>query len=310
MKFYIVDAFTEELFGGNPAGVVMLPQGAAFPEVKAMKKVAAELRYSETAFVLPDIEDSFYLRYFTPTEEVDLCGHATIASFHALWDAGMIAEDIDYRALTMAGEIKVRISDGIIMMSMAEPKHIATISDPLELDRLYDIMGGEYDASLDLLPMIISTGLPDIMMPVKSVEELNALQPSMPALAELSKAYGVTGVHAFTISKAETPDADILINARNFAPLYGIDEEAATGTANGALTHYLHMNKKIGLPATCKIVQGEAMGRPSIITTQLKYSSVGAYVFDGPSLESEFPMPPEIFVGGSARILAKGEINI
>ena len=329
MKFYIVDAFTEDLFGGNPAGVVILPQGGTFPQVKLMKKVAAELRYSETAFVLPDDEDSFYLRYFTPTEEVDLCGHATIASFHALWDAGMIREDTDYRALTMAGEIKVHISDGTVIMSMAEPKRIATISDPLELDRLYDIMGGEYDASLGLAPMIISTGLPDIILPVSNLDELNSLAPDMNKLAELSEHYGVTGVHAFTIDDAAngtnntsdtnesttadtsaTGGADILIHARNFAPLYGIDEEAATGTANGALTHYLSLNKKIGLPATCKIVQGEAMGRPSIIMTYLKYSSVGAYVLDGPSLESEFPMPPEIFVGGSARILAKGDINI
>ena len=309
MKFYIVDAFTEELFGGNPAGVVILPQGGSFPEVKVMKKIAAELRYSETAFVMPDVSEVFYLRYFTPTEEVDLCGHATIASFHALWDAGMIAEDIDYCVQTMAGEIKVRISDGTIMMSMAEPKHIYTISDPIELDRLYDTMGGEYNASTGLLPMIISTGLPDIMMPVANVAELNALSPSMDNLAELSKAYGVTGVHAFTISD-EISDADIVIHARNFAPLYGIDEEAATGTANGALTHYLHLNGKIGLPSTCKVIQGEAMGRPSVVMTALRYSSVSAYVLDGPSLESEFPMPPEIFVGGTARILAKGEINI
>ena len=310
MKFYIVDAFTEELFGGNPAGVVILPQGGSFPEVEVMKKVAAELRYSETAFVLPDASGSFHLRYFTPTEEVDLCGHATIASFHALLDAEMVAEDTDYLVRTMAGDITVRISDGNIMMSMAEPRHIATISDPIELDRLYDIMGGEYNASIELLPMIISTGLPDIMMPVASIDELNALSPDMAKLAELSKAYGVTGVHAFTVSNNEVSGAVILIHARNFAPLYGIDEEAATGTANGALTYYLKLNNIIDIPSTCKVIQGEKMGRPSVIMTSIQANPAGVYVLDGPSLESEYPTIHEIFVGGSARILAKGEINI
>lgn len=310
MKFYIVDAFTEELFGGNPAGVVMLPSGGNYPEVKSMKKVAAELRYSETAFILPADDDSFYLRYFTPTDEVDLCGHATIASFHALWDAGLIAEDRDYRALTMAGEIKVRITEGTVMMSMAEPKHIKTISDPVELDRLYDVMGSEFNASLGLFPMIISTGLPDIMMPVADQNELDSINPDMKALSTLSESYSVTGVHAFYIEDDFTPDKrSIVCHARNFAPLYGIDEEAATGTSNGALTHYLHINNKISAPCKCKVIQGEAMERPSTVNTSLQFSSVGAYVLDGPSLESEFPMPPEIYVGGSARILAKGEIN-
>lgn len=312
MKFYIVDAFAEELFGGNPAGVVIIPEGREFPDKEVMQKTAAELRYSETAFVLPLGEDKFKIRYFTPTDEVDLCGHATIASFRALIDMGLIAEDFDYCAETLAGDIKVNVNSGHIMMSMAEPKHIGTITDEVELDRLYEIMGGEFDGSLGLNPMVISTGLPDIMMPVGSMEDLNALYPHMEELSRLSKHYGVTGVHAFFIEPEgdQSTGVTCTLHARNFAPLYGIDEEAATGTSNGALTHYLHLNNLISAPAKCKVIQGEAMGRPSVIMTSLKFSSVGAYVFDGPSLEAEFPLPPEIFVGGSARILAKGDINI
>lgn len=303
MKFYIVDAFSEELFGGNPAGVAILPEGRDFPSQETMLKTAAELRYSETAFIMPLDDDRFNIRYFTPTDEVDLCGHATIASFRALLDAGLVTQDYEYKAVTLAGEITVSVKDGIVMMSMAEPQHISTISDAVELDRLYEIMGSEYDASTGLLPMIISTGLPDIMMPVANTEELNNLSPNMNALSDLSKHYGVTGVHAFCIDGEE-------IHARNFAPLYGIDEEAATGTANGALTHYLHINNLITAPAHRRIIQGEAMGRPSVVVTSLQYSPVSAYVLDGPSIEAENPLPPEIHVGGSARILAKGEINI
>ena len=311
MKFYIVDAFTEELFGGNPAGVVIIPEGGHFPADDVMLKTAAELRYSETAFVLPLSEDEFKIRYFTPTAEVDLCGHATIASFEALQSEGLIRYGIDYRVETLAGDIKVRIDEGIVMMGMADAKLIKTISDPLEVDRLYDIMGGEYDSRLGLFPMIVSTGLPDILMPVANVDELNTLAPKMEALADLSRAYGVTGVHAFAISKNEADGyADIVIHARNFAPLYGIDEEAATGTANGALTYYLKINGIIDIPATCKVIQGEAMGRPSVIMTSIQNNPAGVYILDGPSLESEYPTLHEISVGGSARILAKGEINI
>ena len=301
MNFYIVDAFTEKLFGGNPAGVVVIPEGGSFPPEEIMLKTAAELRYSETAFVLPLSNDEFQIRYFTPTDEVDLCGHATIASFEALQSEGLVHSGMDYKVSTLAGDIKVRIDKGSVMMGMADPELIKTINDPLEIDRLYDIMGGEYNSSLGLLPMIISTGLPDIMMPVSNKDELNALAPKMDALSDLSRAYGVTGVHAFTIAKDDDEEeekddyADIIIHARNFAPLYGIDEEAATGTANGALTHYLKTNNIISVPSTCKVIQGEAMRRPSVIMT---------------NIESKDKAIQEIFVGGSARILAKGEINI
>ena len=317
MKLYIVDAFTEELFGGNPAGVVILPEGGKFPSDDTMLKIAAELRYSETAFVLPlDEEQSldyaqFKIRYFTPTAEVDLCGHATIAAFQALQSEGLVGYDVDYRVETLAGDIKVRIDEGIVMMGMADAKLIKTISDPLDVDKLYDIMGGEYDTSLGLFPAIISTGLPDIMMPVANVDELNALAPKMDALSDLSRAYGVTGVHAFAIANKDKDEfADVVVHARNFAPLYGIDEEAATGTANGALTYYLKINGVIDIPATCKVIQGESLGRPSVIMTNIQNKPAGVYILDGPSLESEYPTLHEIFVGGSARILAKGELNI
>ena len=80
MRYYIVDAFTDHPFGGNPAGVVLL-DGNSFPNETLMLQIAAELRYSETAFVRRDSEKEFTIRYFTPMAEVDLCGHATIASF-------------------------------------------------------------------------------------------------------------------------------------------------------------------------------------------------------------------------------------
>ncbi len=95
-------------------------------------------------------------------------------------------------------------------------------------------MGLDEVSDTDMVPKMVSTGLPDILMPVQDEEELEKIDPDFKALTDLSKSYEVVGVHAFTIS-----NKDGKIHARNFAPLYDIDEEAATGTANGALTYYL-----------------------------------------------------------------------
>lgn len=290
MKFYIVDAFTETLFGGNPAGVVLLPEGGDFPADEIMVKTAAELRYSETAFVKQLGPKEFNVRYFTPAAEVDLCGHATIGTFSALQQIGLIkAGDVCVNH-TLAGDLKIEVGDGFVMMEMAEAQDIATIDDPAALKELYEIMGSKYDPEeIRLLPKLISTGLPDIMMPLATQEDLNALEPDMKALSALSERYQVTGVHAFTLDAEEGATA----HTRNFAPLYDIDEEAATGTSSGALTYYFYLNGVIGEKASCVYIQGEAMDRPSRILANLDAS-------DG----------CQITVGGSAVMLAEGEIHI
>ena len=291
MKFYIVDAFTDTLFGGNPAGVVILPEGADFPSDEVMVKTAAELRYSETAFIRQLGAHEFNIRYFTPAAEVDLCGHATIGSFSALVYAGVIEKDCDCINHTLAGDLNIEIRDGGILMDMATPVEINTISDPEKIKELYDIMGAVYDPEkISLLPKMISTGLPDIMMPLATQEDLNAMEPDMKAHSDLSARYEVVGVHAFTLDAEE----GVTAHARNFAPLYDIDEEAATGTSNGALTYYFYLNNIIKPEDHCKIVQGEKMDRPSVILTSIN------------ATENEC----KVKVGGGAVILAEGEINL
>ncbi|MBO4723157.1 MAG: PhzF family phenazine biosynthesis protein [Muribaculaceae bacterium] len=277
MKYFIVDAFTTQPFGGNPAGVVLIDSD--FPSEKFMQQVAAEFRYSETAFVRRDGDTEFTVRYFTPCGEVDLCGHATIATFSTLYKLGIIADGTLCTNHTLAGNLQVRVGN-MIMMQMADPQIIDTVVD---VERLHSIMGVRN--SHNTLPVqVVSTGLPDIIMPVDNVDELNALKPEMTALAQLSEELEVTGVHAFTLS-----DDGYTAHVRNFGPLYGIPEESATGTANGALTHYLHHNGFIFCPAECRFLQGEVMKRPSVVTTSL---------FDNGT----------IWVGGESTIIAIGEI--
>jgi PhzF family phenazine biosynthesis protein len=290
MKFYIADAFTESLFGGNPAGVVILGEGQDFPSDEVMVKTAAELRYSETAFIKPLSENEFNVRYFTPAAEVDLCGHATIASFYCLLDAGLVHDGGEYTNKTLAGDLSIKIQDGFIMMEMGAPEHISTIEDKAAINELYDIMGVPYES--ELLPMLISTGLPDIMMPVPTRERLAEIKPDFDKLSDLSKRYDAVGVHAFTL---DTESDEIAAHCRNFAPLYDIDEEAATGTSNGALTYYMYINDLLSDGATSTFIQGEAMDRPSAIMSELAVHENNKV---------------EIKVGGSARILATGEINL
>lgn len=285
MKLYIVDAFTEEVFGGNPAGVVILPDGKDYPSDEICVKTAAELRYSETAFIKKLGNNEFQIRYFTPAAEVDLCGHATIGSFTALKYAGIIG-DGKYLNHTLSGDLNIVVKDNSILMDMATPKKLNEITDKDKLEELYTIMGLDYNAcERKLTPQMISTGLPDIMMPVDSLEELEAINPDFPALSKLSERYEVVGVHAFT-----TKCDDATCHVRNFAPLYDIDEEAATGTSNGALTYYGKLNGFVNDGDDSKFIQGEKMGRPSAILSHI----------EGDMIQ----------VGGSGVVLAEGEIHI
>lgn len=259
MNYYIVDAFTEKPFGGNPAGVVLIEKGQDFPSEAFMQHVAAEFRYSETAFVRSDAPREFTTRYFTPRGEVDLCGHATIATFGVLAHTGVVNHGDLCHCHTLAGDLEIEAGRQV-MMQMARPQVVDT---PIDLEKLHQIMNSSSEIHTDLPVEIISTGLPDIIMPVGDIEALNRLSPHMEALSLLSRQMNVVGVHAFALS-----DDGYTAHVRNFGPLYGIDEESATGTANAALTHYLLRHHVISEPAECRFLQGEAMGRPSVVATK------------------------------------------
>ena len=299
MLFKIVDAFAERLFGGNAAGVVIIMEGESFPTNDIMLKVAAELRYSETAFVKLLGDNRFKIRFFTPVAEVELCGHATIGAFHALLEEGMVERDSVYEVETLQGVLGVEVKEnGSILVDMAKPQLYEYIKDKDAVDELYSIMGLQradghgvcnVNPQLYLHPRIVSTGLRDIMLPVANEEELYKVAPDFAALAELSKRYNVVGVHAFTCNSK-----DGRVHARNFAPLYGIDEEAATGTSNGALACYLFDYGIVAGDQTVNVIQGEKMGRPSLISAQI--------LLRGGELS--------VKVGGRAVTLAGGNINL
>lgn len=277
MKYYIVDAFTDHPFGGNTAGVVLL-EGNDFPDDGLMQDIAAELRYSETAFVRRDGNNRYTVRYFTPKGEVDLCGHATIATFSLLNHLGLADGPCSLR--TLAGELVVTAGQHV-MMQMAAPRIIATIEETREI---YNALGiQDYQPTLPV--QVVSTGLPDFMIQMPSVEVLNALQPDMEAIAELTRQHEAISFHVFAFA-----DDGYTAHVRDFAPACGVPEESATGTANAALTHYLATHGVIAA-GDHRFLQGEAMGRPSVVETRLDA--------DG-----------NIRVGGTAAIVAEGVLKV
>ena len=260
MELYVVDAFTTRRFSGNQAGVALL--AGDFPAEEFMQALAGELKHSETAFVRQTGPGRFHIRYFTPAGEVDLCGHATIAAFTVLRERGVLAPGAA-ELTTRAGALEIEVEADAVWMDMAPPAEGRGFSQD-EQAELY----AAYGLSLDHRPagleaQAVSTGLCDILLPVDGPAALDGAVQDAQAVTRLSRRYGVVGVHMFCRGAAAAA------RCRNFAPLYGIPEEAATGTSNGALTYYLYRRGLITPGAENRFVQGEAMGKPSEILTRL-----------------------------------------
>lgn len=272
MELYVVDAFTTERFSGNQAGVALL--GAEdFPDEGLMRALAGELKHSETAFVRQTGPAAFHIRYFTPAEEVDLCGHATIAAFTLLRERGVIAPG-DCALHTRSGELEIGVSSQAVWMDMAPPEIVRDFTQE-EGAQLYGAYGlTPADGAPGLAPMAVSTGLRDILLPVRDKETLDRAAQDEGAVTDLSRRYGVVGVHMFCPGDAP----GVTACCRNFAPLYAIPEEAATGTSNGALTYYLYRAGRLEPGAENRFIQGERMGKPSEILSRLTAGDGGVKV--------------------------------
>lgn len=286
MELYVVDAFTTVRFSGNQAGVALLGD-RPFPEEGLMQALAGELKHSETAFVRRTGESAFHIRYFTPAAEVDLCGHATVAAFTVLRESGAVSPG-RYDLHTRSGDLEITVESGAVWMDMAPPAAGRQFS-AAERAELYAAYGlTPADGAEGLEPQAISTGLWDILLPVQSRAVLDGAVQDEAAVRALSRRYGVVGVHMFCLEGA----ADITARCRNFAPLYAIAEEAATGTSNGALTFYLYRRGLVRPGTENRFLQGERMGKPSEILSRL--TDAGGAV--------------RVRIGGPAVVTVRGEL--
>ncbi|MFT3983968.1 MAG: PhzF family phenazine biosynthesis protein [Lachnospiraceae bacterium] len=261
INIYQVNSFAKIEEGGNPAGVVL---NADSLSEKEMRRIAAELGLSETAFVMKSKKADYKLRFFTPNAEVDLCGHATIGAFYAMASLGAMKPGI-YTQETKAGVLGIEVyEDHSVMMDQKTP----IFSDMIQKQELSDSLHIRIEDMSENLPaQVVSTGLRDILIPVKNTAILNAIRPDFEKVKKISQKYNAVGYHVFTPETLQGATA----SCRNFAPLYDIDEEAATGTSSGALGCYLYRYGKVDKMQASEMImeQGSAMGRLSEIRVVL-----------------------------------------
>jgi len=216
ITIYQVDAFTDQPFRGNPAGVCVRDTELDEP---AMQSIANEMNLAETAFVTPGENDEWNLRWFTPLTEVDLCGHATLASAHTLFEKGMVAPDVTIRFQTKSGELRVSRKEGRVL-EMVFPAEPADKGFPQEL----------IENAIQTTCEFHGANRMDAIAEVESEEVLRELKPDMSAIAALP----VRGL----IVTAVAEDANLDFVSRFFAPQCGVPEDPVTGSAHCCLAPY------------------------------------------------------------------------
>ena len=260
---YKLSAFSKDNRGGNPAGVYLQADQLSKDE---MQKIAFNVGFSETAFVSQSNIGDYRVRFFTPVDEVDLCGHATIATFNLLRMLKVL-EVGTYTQETNAGLLEVEVKKDAVFMTQNPPIFYQSIVKSEILDCFEGL--GEHDIMSTPI-QVVSTGLKDIILPIRSLSALEDCRPNFKVISALSQRHDAVGIHAFCLESYRGGDAYV----RNFAPLFGIDEEAATGTSNGALASYL--NRYIS-PAKVnyRFEQGYGLGSPSEILVNLTLNEFG-----------------------------------
>ena len=215
IEILTVDAFAEGPFQGNPAGVCFLTEPA---EERWMQAIAAEMNLSETAFLAP-VEDGYHLRWFTPTVEVALCGHATLASAHALWLTERLPTEVDARFHTKSGLLLARrTTDGAIVLDFpSNPPQAAEMPEGLA-------------QALGVEAKWVGRSHFDYLVQVASAATVRSLEPDIRGLAGLD----VRGV----IVTAAAGDERYDFISRFFAPAAGVDEDPVTGSAHCTLAPF------------------------------------------------------------------------
>ncbi|HEY5755650.1 MAG TPA: PhzF family phenazine biosynthesis isomerase [Steroidobacter sp.] len=296
---YQVDAFTTQRFAGNPAGVV--PDAAGLSEAE-MLAIARELNNSETAFVLPAEHDDHdvRVRFFTPTTEVPICGHATIAAHWIRAHEG--APQGITRQRTGAGILPVEIEIDVdgrrrIWMTQA-PALFAPAIEGEARDALLAALGIGPDAVADYGPIqVVSTGHSKVLIPLRSRAALDGLKPDLKALVRLSSQFECNGYYPFTLA---SPAPGFLSHGRMFAPAIGIPEDPVTGNASGPLGAYLLEHGHIELDSVGKFTfeacQGEAMGRQGSVTVEVTRSDAADAI--------------QVRIAGEAVIVFRTEIEL
>ena len=282
-----VNAFTDSTIGGNPAGVLLDSPDLSNKQMSYVSKI---LGVSETAFVQSGKKADFLVRFFTPTVEVDLCGHATIATFFTMAELGLLGDkNRIVTQETLVGVLPVDIffsEDGVdrVMMTQGTPVYKNISLDISKIAYALNIDPKEIDTSLP--HQTVSTGLFTLPICIKSYNVLKYVKPNFNKIKTLCQQLNVGSFHVFTF---ETIESNSVYHARNFAPIYGVNEDPVTGTANGAVCSYLIKNKIIDeTNLVCE--QGDIIGRSGRVFVEIENNKVK--------------------VGGRAKVVEEKEIEL
>lgn len=290
IKIKQVDAFTSLPFGGNPAGVVTNANNIS-DDIK--QKIAKEMNLSETAFVSHSDKADFKVQFFTPRFEVDLCGHATIATFDTLYKENKLdlSKDKIYQE-TKAGILPIEIRNinnkTIFMMTQVSP-----IFE--NLDYLRDEVAKSLNLSSDDLLTYpvekISTGLWWLVFGVKSLELLKNINPDLNKISKLSEVNDFAG---FSIFAMETIDKEATYHIRSIAPFCGVAEDPVCGTGNGCVASYIVHHKLIeGNKLSLIGEQGNFVNRPGRVYVEIQNNNGDI---------------TDVKIGGEATTVLEGEI--
>jgi len=271
MRIRIIDAFTDRPFAGNPAAVCLLDEADAWPDETWMQQVAAEMHLSETAFAHPLTESDdadWALRWFTPEVETNLCGHATLATAHAM-----------HRDRGTPGTVRFLSRSGVLVAHTAEDGTItldfpaARVSEAPAPDGLAEALGATAQATY-------TTGaLGDRLIVLDDEAAVRGLAPDLGAIAGIARRDGIRGVIA--TAGASAPDAGYDFVSRFFAPADGIPEDPVTGSAHTALAPYwssrLGRSELTGLQASAR----GGLVRTSIQGDRVHLTGHAVVVLDG-----------------------------
>jgi PhzF family phenazine biosynthesis protein len=265
-----VDAFTNRIFGGNPAGVVSSAYGLSDEE---MQSIAKEMNLSETAFVLPSDKADFRIRWFTPKKEVLFCGHATVASLHVLAEEGRFGMEKDgifnFKIESMVGILNVDVMKGPSTNIVLQSPPIELVSETFKSSELVQALKiGEAEIE-DRLPIMRDRTVNYVYIPVRRLATLRNLNYDYDLLEKFGDKHGIEG---FTVFTTETFEKNSNVHSRFFSPFYGVREDPTTGSSHGPLGAYLVLNGLAKLDegkVEIRAEQGDIMGRPGRMTVKV-----------------------------------------
>jgi trans-2,3-dihydro-3-hydroxyanthranilate isomerase len=302
-RFVQVDVFTDTPFGGNPLAVFPDAQGLTTEE---MQRIAQEMNLSETTFVLPPQAPhaDFKVRIFTPVKELPFAGHPVVGTHWVLAHLGRVPLREPLTRVTF--ELGVGVLPGDLHVTDGQVERVVMTQDRPTFHALLEDVGElasglglppEAITETDLPVHVVSTGVPQMMVPIRSLEEVQRLDGGELNVTALNRACRTVGTECVMVFTFETERPQSTVHVRMFAPLLGVPEDPATGSANGALGAYLVQHAALPLTeSTVRIVseQGAELNRPSTLLVEVDHR-------DG--------APTAVRVGGQVAPLIEGLIR-